>query len=127
MEQIQDSFASPETMSFWQLPQFIDMLEKAGFSGLRHRLHWHTVLASPIMLCAMVMIGAVFSLRLPRHGGIAILAVAGISTGFVLYFVSNLIRAIGLSGSLPVVLAAWTIPVIALMAATGLLLHTEDG
>ena len=31
--QIQDSFASPMTLSFWQLPSFIHTLEKAGFSA----------------------------------------------------------------------------------------------
>ncbi|NIQ97400.1 MAG: LptF/LptG family permease, partial [Desulfuromonadales bacterium] len=37
---IQDSFAPPETMSFWDLPGFIEVLEQAGFSAIRHRIHW---------------------------------------------------------------------------------------
>ncbi|MDG2286516.1 MAG: LptF/LptG family permease, partial [Alphaproteobacteria bacterium] len=47
---IQDSFASPNTMSFWELPSFISILESAGFSAVRHRLHWHALLASPLLL-----------------------------------------------------------------------------
>ena len=46
-ENIQDSFAKPETMSFWALPGFIAVLEKAGFSGLRHRLYWHSQTCGP--------------------------------------------------------------------------------
>lgn len=126
-EQIQDSFASPETMSFWELPAFIDTLERAGFSGLRHRLHWHSMLASPLLLASMVLTGAVFSLRLPRRGGIALLAVAGMGAGFLVYFLSDLVSAVGLSGGLPVIAAAWTLPVAAAMGATALLLHLEDG
>jgi len=37
---IQESFASPETMSSWDLPAFIRTMEAAGFSGHRHQLHF---------------------------------------------------------------------------------------
>jgi lipopolysaccharide export system permease protein len=125
--QIQDSFASPMTISFWQLPAFIRTLEKAGFSALRHRMYWHSTLASPILLCAMIFIAAVFSLRLPRRGGIILLVIAGVITGFLVYFITNIISALGQSGEIPVVLAAWAPAMIALMLGGGLLLHLEDG
>lgn len=125
--QIKESFASPKTLSFWELPGFIDTLEKAGFSALRHRLHWHSLLATPVMLAAMVLIGAVFSLRHHRRGRISIMVAGGILSGFVVYFVANLIYALGFSGGLPVGLAAWAPPLIACMMATAVLLHVEDG
>ena len=55
-ENLQDSFASPHAMSFWELPQFIGVLEKAGFSAVRHRLHWHSLLASPLLLLSLIHI-----------------------------------------------------------------------
>jgi lipopolysaccharide export system permease protein len=125
--QIQDSFASPMSLSFWQLPAFIRTLEKAGFSALRHRIYWHSTLASPILLCAMIFVAAVFSLRLPRRGGVVSLIVAGVATGFTVYFLTNLINALGQSGEMPVVLAAWAPAMITLMIGGGLLLHLEDG
>lgn len=125
--QIQDSFASPMTLSFWQLPSFIQTLEKAGFSALRHRMYWHGTLASPFLLCAMIFVAAVFSLRLPRRGGIVTLIVAGVITGFMVHFLTNLIYAFGQSGEMPVVLAAWAPAMIALMVGGGMLLHLEDG
>src|SRR3546814_2082005 len=48
IQNITDSFASPETMSFWELPGFIRILENAGFSAVKHRLYWHALLASPL-------------------------------------------------------------------------------
>ena len=45
---IQTAFASPETISFWDLPEFIEVMELAGFSALRHRIHWHAVLSIPL-------------------------------------------------------------------------------
>jgi lipopolysaccharide export system permease protein len=125
--QIQDSFAPPVTLSFWQLPSFIHTLEKAGFSALHHRMYWHSLLASPILLCAMILIGAVFSLRLPRRGGVMLLIVTGVLTGFLQYFFTQMVYAFGQSGEIPVVLAAWTPALIALMIGSGLLLHLEDG
>lgn len=125
--QIQDSFATPRTLSFWQLPGFISTLEKAGFSAIHHRMYWHALLSSPILLCAMILVSAVFSLRLPRRGGVTLLIVAGVITGFVVHFLTNLVFAFGQSGEIPVVLAAWAPSLIALMVGGGLLLHFEDG
>lgn len=127
MNQIKESFSSPKTLSFWELPSFITTLEKAGFSALRHRLYFQTLLATPLMLCAMVLIGAIFSLRHHRRGKIGVLIAVGIISGFVVYFVSNLVYALGFSGGLPVGLAAWTPPLVALMIGTACLLHYEDG
>jgi lipopolysaccharide export system permease protein len=125
--QIQDSFADPETLSFWQLPRFIHILERAGFPALRHRLYFHSQLALPMLLSGMVLIGALFSLRLPRRGRSGVLIVMGVATGFTFYFLSNLVYAFGASGSLPVLLAAWAPSLLAMMAASALLLHYEDG
>lgn len=127
INQIKESFASPKTLSFWELPGFIHMMEKAGFSALRHKLHWQTLLATPFMLSAMVLIGAVFSLRHYRRGKIGLLIALGILAGFCVYFVSNLVYALGFSGSLPVGLAAWTPPLVTCMIGMSLLLHYEDG
>jgi len=125
--QIQNSFASPLTLSFWQLPKFIATLEKAGFSALRHRMYLHEIISSPILLCAMILIAAVFSLRLPRRGGIVTLIAAGVITGFGVHFFTNLVYAFGQSGEMPIIIAAWAPSLIALMVGGGLLLHLEDG
>lgn len=125
--QIQDSFASPDTLSFWQLPSFIGALETAGFSALRHKLQWHSLLAIPFLLCAMAFLAAAFSLRLPRRGGARMMVVAGIFSGFLFFFMSDIIHALGLSGSLPVELAAWAPTIIVMLAGGAVLLHMEDG
>ncbi|MCW9040488.1 MAG: LPS export ABC transporter permease LptG, partial [Rhodospirillales bacterium] len=106
INRIQDSFSPPETMSFWDLPAFIDTLENAGFSAIRHRLHLHSLLATPLLLCAMVLIAATFTLRQSRKGGTVYVVSGGVLTGFLLYFFSDVVFALGLSDSIPVVLAA---------------------
>lgn len=127
MGRIQESFAPPETMSFWDLPGFIETLEAAGFSALRHRLYLHSILALPLLLCAMVLIAATFSLRLTRRGGTGLLLLGGLFAGFLLYFLTDVVRALGMSGSIPVVLAAWAPTVVFTLLGLAMLLHLEDG
>lgn len=125
--QIQDSFASPETLSFWQLPAFIQTLESAGFSAMRHRLYFHQLLSTPLLLASMVLLAALFSMRLPRRGGVLLLVVSGLMTGFGLLFVTDIIHALGLSGTLPLALSAWMPPLACALSGLALLLHLEDG
>lgn len=127
IERIQDSFASPETMSFWDLQSFIGTLEKAGFTAHRHRLHFHTQLAVPLLLCAMVLIAATFSLRPTRRGGTTYMISGGVVAGFLLFFISDIVFALGLSATIPVILAAWTPAGVSSMLGAAMLLHLEDG
>ena len=124
---IQDSFAPPETMSFWELPGFIQRLESAGFTGMRHRLHWHGLLSSPLLLAAMLLFAAAFSMRFTRRGGVLPMVMSGITVGFLLYFLSDLVFALGLAGNLPVILAAWTPAGVSTLMGVAVLFHLEDG
>lgn len=127
LNKIQDSFSPPETMSFWSLPSFIKTLEQAGFSAKRHKLHFHALLASPVLLCAMVLIAATFTLRSTRKGGTTFVISVGVFTGFIVYFISDIVYALALSESVPVVMAAWTPASATLLLGLAMLLHLEDG
>lgn len=126
-QRIQDSFAPPDTLSFWALPGFINTLERTGLSPLRHQLHWHTLLAQPVLFASMVLLAAAFSLRQMRGGGTMTLVAGGIATALMLFLVKDVIMALGLSGSIPVILAAWTPAGVTLLLSVAALLHTEDG
>jgi lipopolysaccharide export system permease protein len=125
--QIQESFATPETIAFWDLPDFIQQAEAAGFSANKHRLHYHALLAGPVLLCAMIFIAAAYSLRLARLGGSARLIVASVLTGFLLYFFTDVSHALGISGVVPVVLAAWAPATTALLLGVAYMFNQEDG
>ena len=124
---IEESFAAPETLSFWDLPGFIEELEAVGFSAREHRLYWHGLLALPLLLAAMLLIGTTSSLRLVRYGGTALLIGGGLATGFLFYIMSDVVFAIGLSGRLPAILAAWIPAGVAVLLGLTTLLHLEDG
>lgn len=128
LERIKENFVDPEAISFWDLPSTIKFYEMSGFSAQRHHMRYLSLLASPFMLCAMVLVAAVFALRPNnRRGGVLFLIVGGVSTGFVVYFMSQVIYAFGINGYIPSFLAAWTPALIATLISVSILLHLEDG
>lgn len=126
-EKIYQSFAPPETISFWRLPEFIQLLDNAGFAAEPHRLQFHRLLAKPLLFVGMVLLAAIFALRQHRRGGVALTILAGVLTGFGVFVLSNLVFAFGLSATLPVPVAAWTPALIIVMLGTASLMHLEDG
>ncbi|TAE34524.1 MAG: LPS export ABC transporter permease LptG [Alphaproteobacteria bacterium] len=127
IRQIQDSFAEPRTLSFWQLSSFIETLEKAGFSALRHKIHWYSILLSPFVFVAMVMLAALFSLRQPRRGKLMLMVFGAVVTGFFLNFVSGLFHAFGYSGELSIEVAVFAPQLLSVLISMLILLHVEDG
>ena len=67
------------------------------------------------------------ALRPARKGGVTLLIATGALNGFLLYFLSDVVHALGLNGTIPIVLAAWTPGGIVGMVGIALLLHLEDG
>ncbi|MEM6903763.1 MAG: LPS export ABC transporter permease LptG, partial [Pseudomonadota bacterium] len=108
---IEESFAQPDQISFWALPAYIETLERTGFSAIRTRLHYYGLLAEPLLFMGMVLIAAAFSLRPPRKGGTLLLISGGLLTGFAFFFLRDLAQALGTSGTIPPLVAAW-IPAI---------------
>ena len=81
----------------------------------------------PLLFCAMVLVAASFSLRMQRRGGAIALLMSGVAAGFLLYFLSDVVFALGLSAKIPVLLAAWTPAGVSMIFGVSMLLHLEDG
>lgn len=124
---IQESFAAPDTMSFWALPGFIDTARQAGFSATRYLLYFDSLLMLPAMFAAMVLMAASFSLRLARLGGLGRIVLFGTLAGFGVYFLSALTRALGESGIVPIPLAAAAPAAVAILLGMTLVFYQEDG
>ena len=122
-----ERFSSPAAIPFWSLPQMIVRTEMAGFTATPYRLQLQQLLATPLMFAAMSVLGAAFSLRLLRLGGLAQLAGSGVTLGFVFFFLNQLCNSLGRGDVLPPAVAAWTPPTLALLAGFTLLCFTEDG
>ncbi|MEM0946242.1 MAG: LPS export ABC transporter permease LptG [Pseudomonadota bacterium] len=126
-EKISDSFGTPSAIPIWELPAFIQQLETAGFSARQHRVWLQMELAMPLLLGAMVLVAAGFTLRPARFGQTGLMVMLALLLGFTLYFVRNFSQILGENGQIPVALAAWGPTVATLLLPLGLLLHLEDG
>jgi lipopolysaccharide export system permease protein len=127
VNRVQESFASPNALSFWALPGFIHLLRRSGFSTTQHELVFQSLLALPLLCATMALVAAGFSMRPSRRGGAGTMLVAGVGFGFALFMVSEVANQFGTSGAVPVSLAAWAPTVAGLFLALALLLHLEDG
>jgi lipopolysaccharide export system permease protein len=126
-EQVGESFATPETVPFWQLSSYIDSAEKAGLAAVGYRLQYYQLLAQPFYLIAMVLLAASVSLRLFRFGGVQKIVLGGIGAGFVLYVMAKITGDLSKAGLMAPLGAAGLPPAVG--AVTGLiaLLYQEDG
>lgn len=124
---IRESFSAPDAIPIWELPAFIAGLERAGFSAQKHRVWLQRELALPLTLAAMVLLAAGFTMRHARSGGSGTMVLLAILAGFAMFFLRNFAQVLGENGQIPVAMAAWAPPAVAVMAALGLLLHLEDG
>jgi len=126
-DQIRDSFGSPSVIPIWDLPAFIARLERAGFSARAHRVWFQMELSQPLMLTAMVLIGAGFTMRHTRFGRTGLMVLYAVLFAFSVYFIRNFAKIMAENGQIPVGLAVWGPPAAAILLTMGLLLHLEDG
>ncbi len=126
-DQIRDSFGTPSSIPIWDLAEYIVALERAGFSARKHQVWMQMELALPLLLAAMVLVGAGFTLRHARFGQAGIMVLLALVSGLAIFFLRNFAQILGETDQIPVLLAAWTPPVAAVLLALGLLLHMEDG
>ena len=52
---------------------------------------------------------------------------AGMTTGFLLLMLTDVVTAYGIAQTIPVPMAAWTPALVSLLVGTATLLHLEDG
>ncbi|WP_213774702.1 LPS export ABC transporter permease LptG [Bradyrhizobium sp. dw_78] len=125
--QVRNSFSTPETVSFWQLPSYIRSSESSGFATAGYRLQYHKLIAQPFLLAAMVMLAASVSLRFFRFGGVQKMVLSGVGAGFLLYVLSKVTEDLSKAELMHPIAAAW-LPV-AVGGLTGFLalLYQEDG
>jgi lipopolysaccharide export system permease protein len=125
--QVGESFATPETVPFWQLATYIELAENAGVGAAGYRFQYYQLLAQPFFLIAMVLLAASVSLRFFRFGGVQKIVLAGIGAGFALYVLAKITGDLSKAGVMAPLLAAALPPAIGGLTGVITLLHQEDG
>jgi lipopolysaccharide export system permease protein len=125
--QVRNSFSTPETVSFWQLPSYIRSSESSGFATAGYRLQYHKLIAQPFLLAAMVMLAASVSLRFFRMGGVQKMVLSGVGAGFLLYVLSKVTEDLSKADLMHPIAAAWLPVIVGGLTGFLALLYQEDG
>jgi lipopolysaccharide export system permease protein len=125
--QVRNSFSTPETVSFWQLPTYIRSSESSGFATAGYRLQYQKLLAQPFLLAAMVMLAAAVSLRFFRMGGVQKMVLSGVGAGFLLYVLSKVTEDLSKAELMHPIAAAWLPVFVGGLTGFLALLYQEDG
>jgi lipopolysaccharide export system permease protein len=125
--QVRNSFATPETVSFWQLPGYIRSSENSGFATAGYRLQYQKLIALPFLLAAMVMLAASVSLRFFRFGGVQKMVLSGVGAGFLLYVLSKVTEDLSKAELMHPIASAWLPVCVGGLTGFVALLYQEDG
>jgi lipopolysaccharide export system permease protein len=125
--QVRNSFATPETVSFWQLPDYIKSTENSGTATAGYRLQYEKLIARPFLLAAMVMLAGAVSLRFFRFGNVQKMVLSGIAAGFLLYVLQKITEDLSKAALIPPLAAAWLPVFVGGLTGFLALLYQEDG
>ena len=126
-ERVGDALGSEIAVSFWQLPDLIEVAEKAGLSAARYKMQYALLMSRPMLLMAMVILAATVSLRSFRSGGTQTMVITGMVGGIGFFLLTEVSRQIGMAGLVSASTAAWMPIALALLVSLSVLLHQEDG
>ena len=127
LAQVRNSFSTPETVSFWQLPDYIKSSENSGQATAGYRLQYQKLIARPFLLAAMVLLAAAVSLRFFRFGGVQKMVLSGVAAGFLLYVLSKVTEDLSKAELMHPLAAAWLPVCVGGLSGFLALLYQEDG
>jgi len=125
--QVGESFATPETVSFWDLSSYIELAENAGLRASAYRLQYYQLLVQPFYFASMVLLAAAVSLRFFRFGGVQKMVLGGIAGGFFLYVLAKIAGDLSKAGVMPPLAAAALPALLGGISGVMTLLYQEDG
>jgi lipopolysaccharide export system permease protein len=125
--QVRESFATPDTVPFWQLSDYIRLAENAGLQTAGYRVQYYQLLMQPFYLAAMVILAASVSLRSFRFGGVQQMVLGGVVVSFLLYVLSKITGDLSKAGLMPPLAAAALPPLVGGLIGLITMLHQEDG
>jgi lipopolysaccharide export system permease protein len=103
-----------KSIFFWTMSKYMSILEKAGLSSLKYKVHYFFRLSSIIQMIALTLLASAFCInhnfKNPKKYGIKIAIL--LSLAFPIHFANNIMTALGENGNIPVWIVAFTMPIL---------------
>jgi lipopolysaccharide export system permease protein len=114
-------------VSVWSMPHYIRIVKNSGLDANRMETNFFGLLFQPVLFIALVLLGACFSLSSPRKGGAAKVIGIGICIAFSVFFLNEVVIALGVGGKIATYIAPSIPALIALLIGVSVLIKKEDG
>lgn len=126
-EQAAAATTPPQGTPFWDLPDVTRRTAASGLDATGYALQYQNLLSRPLLLVAMVLVAAAFSMKFNRAGTMIKPLAGGVVAGFVLYIATKVLSDLGGAGLISPVVAAWSPALVGTMLGAVALLYSEDG
>ena len=120
------TIAQPDTIYILDLPKYILTMKEYGLNTSKHLLHLYKLICQPFLVIAMVLLSA--SLMLKNNERKIQFGIISISlvTGFSLYFIGDIVFALGSSERLPSLLSGFGPTLIGLFSGCFLVSNIDE-
>ena len=123
---IERSTEPPHTIPVYTLPRFIEMLENTGLPIINHSIHFHQLLALPLLLVGITMLGARFTLRNVNKGRRMQLFTRGVLIATAIFIYGYFMQILGSTFRVPPAVAGWAPAATILLTGAALLARLDE-
>ena len=120
------TIAQPDTIYILNLPAYIIIMKEYGLNTSKHLLHLYKQICQPFLVIAMVLLSASLMLKSSeRKMQFGIISIS-LVVGFSLYFVGDIVFALGSSEKLPALLSGFGPTLIGLFSGCYLVSDIDE-
>jgi len=126
LDKIKTLYSNLNTVSFWDITNEIELLEKRGYSTRQMETKLHTSFAFPFFLLAMIFLSGVFTLSSNLEESNLKYVFIAIASCILIYFFNDFSAALGETEKLSVITAVWMPIVIIFTFGTAGVLYANQ-
>ncbi len=109
---ISDSLSSPSSISIWRLLTFINFLEELGYSAIDFKMHLYSLVSLPFFISTLVLLAFSLIQGIKQNDKFSRIIISSLILIFFLYFISNLLNALGSTSQIHPIVANFSMPLI---------------
>lgn len=118
-----EGVTSPDHLNFWQLPEAISKLSKAGFPIFKHQIYYTKLLFKPFAMIAYMLLAICFISNETRSKNRTNLMSIGLFSGLVVYLMSQIFSNIMAYNGTDIVFAVLLPIIIVILTCNFIVLH----
>ncbi len=122
---ISDGLSSPSSISIWRLLTFINFLEDLGYSAIDFKMHLYSLISLPFFLSALALLAYSLIKELNQNDRFSRVIMSSLVVIFFLYFISNLLNALGSTSQIHPLIANFSMPIITFLMALVIIQYSE--